>query len=100
MGGAKKTPAPAKGKEPAKKEAPKKEIQKTSTTSVVDPKIMDQIKREVPRMKFVTPYQVYSKYNIKYSVSKDILESMRQEGSLKVIRGTRRLDIYVPSGAR
>lgn len=96
MGGAKKsTPKPAK--ELGKKEAPKKEITKTSTTILIDPKVMDQIKKEVTKMKFVTPYQIYSKYNLKYSLSKDILESLAKEGLLKVVKTGRRVDIYAPA---
>ena len=95
MGGAKKT-APKLSK--ALKEAEKKkEITKSTTTSVVDPKVLDQIKKEVPKMKFVTPYQLYSKYNLKYSVSKDILESMAKQGTLKLMKSGRRVDIYVPA---
>jgi small subunit ribosomal protein S25e len=102
MGGAKKT-APKLSKalkeaEEKKKEAEKKkEITKSTTTSVVDPKVLDQIKKEVPKMKFVTPYQLYSKYNLKYSVSKDILESMAKQGTLKLMKSGRRVDIYVPA---
>lgn len=101
MGGAKKT-APKLSKalkeaEQKKKETPKKEITKSTTTSVVDPKILDLIKKEVPKMKFVTPYQLYSKYNLKYSTSKDILESMAKQGTLRLMRSGRRVNIYVPA---
>lgn len=101
MGGAKKT-APKLSKalkeaEQRKKEAPKKEITKSTTTSVVDPKILEQIKKEVPKMKFVTPYQLYSKYNLKYSISKDILESMAKQGAIRLMRSGRRVNIYVPA---
>jgi len=100
MGGAKKTaPKLSKALKAAeqKKEAPKKEITKSTTTSVVDPKILDQIQKEVPKMKFVTPYLLYSKYNLKYSVSKDILESMAKQGTLRLMRSGRRVNIYVPA---
>ncbi|MDD1764590.1 MAG: hypothetical protein LUQ46_01070 [Candidatus Methanomethyliaceae archaeon] len=101
MGGAKKT-APKLSKalkeaEQKKKEAPKKEITKSTTTSVVDPKILEQIKKEVPKMKFVTPYLLYSKFNLKYSVSKDILESMAKQGTIRLMRSGRRVNIYVPA---
>jgi small subunit ribosomal protein S25e len=101
MGGAKKT-APKLSKElkeaeRKKKEAPKKEVTKSTTTSVVDPKILEQIKKEVPKLKFVTPYQLYSKYNLKYSISKVILESMVKQGTLKLMRSGRRVDIYIPT---
>jgi small subunit ribosomal protein S25e len=80
-----------------KKEEPKKEITKSMATSIVEPKVLEQIRKEVPKMKYVTPYQLYSKYNIRYSVSKDILESMANQGSLKLAKSTRRVDIYVPA---
>jgi small subunit ribosomal protein S25e len=97
MGGGKKsTPKVAKELEGGKKEAPKKEITKTSTTILIDHKVMDQIKKEVSKMKFVTPYQIYSKYNLKYSISKDILETLAKQGLLKAVKTGKRLDIYVP----
>ncbi len=98
MGGAKKTvPKSAKGMDDKKKETPKKEIQKASTTAIVEPKVLDAIKKEVPKMKYVTPYQIYSKYNLKYSVSKEILKSMSEQGTLKLVKKTRRVEIYVPA---
>ncbi len=98
MGGAKKTVAkPAKGTVPEKKEVAKKEIQKSAATSVVDPKVLDQIRKEVPKMACVTPYQIYSKYNLKYSVAKDLLEDMRSQGMLREVKKTRRVSIYVPA---
>ncbi|MCX8182118.1 MAG: hypothetical protein N3D12_03255 [Candidatus Methanomethyliaceae archaeon] len=97
MGGGKKTPKPAKELESGKKEAPKKEVTKASTTILIDPKVVDQIKKDVSKMKFVTPYQIYSKYNLKYSISKDILENLARQGVLKPVKTGRRLDIYVPA---
>ncbi|MEM2125967.1 MAG: hypothetical protein QXX77_01465 [Candidatus Methanosuratincola sp.] len=98
MGGAKKTVAkPAKDAASEKKETAKKEIQKSAATSVIDAKVLDQIKREVPKMVCVTPYQIYSKYNLKYSVAKDLLEGMVSQGILKEVKKTRRVSIYVPA---
>jgi small subunit ribosomal protein S25e len=99
MGGAKKTvPKKAKEQEKAqKKEEPKKEIVKSIATSIVEPKMMEQLKKEIPKMKYVTPYQLYSKYNIKYSVCKDILEGMARQGTLKLAKSSRRVQIYTPA---
>lgn len=82
---------------PPKKEEPKKEIAKSVATTIVEPKVMDQIRKDVPKMKYVTPYQLYSKYNLRYSISKDILESLAKQGNLKLAKSTRRVDIYVPA---
>lgn len=98
MGGAKKQiPKRGKRQEKPKKEEPKKEIVKSVATSVVEPKIMDQLKKEIPKMKYVTPYQLYSKYNIRYSVCKDILEGMARQGTLRLVKGSRRVQIYTPT---
>lgn len=98
MGGAKKT-VPKKGKEQEKpkKEEPKKEIVKSIATSVVDPKVLEQLRKEVPKMKYITPHQLYSKYNLRYSVCKDILEGMARQGTLKLVKASRRVQIYVPA---
>jgi ribosomal protein S25 len=45
----------------------------------------------------VTPYQIYSKYNLKYSVAKDLLQGMVSQGLLKEVKKTRRVSIYVPA---
>jgi small subunit ribosomal protein S25e len=98
MGGAKKTvPKRGREQEKLKKEEPKKEIVKSMATSAVDPKVMEQIKKDVPKMKYVTPYQLYSKYNIRYSICKDILEGMAKQGTLKLTKGSRRIHIYTPA---
>jgi len=95
-----KKPAPKKGKdyrEAPKREEPKKEITKSTATAILDPKVADQIKKDVPKMKYVTPYLLYSKYNLRYSASKDILDSMVKQGSLKIAKTTRRVHIYMPA---
>ncbi len=98
MGGAKKTvPKKAKGPEKPAKEEPKKEIVKSVATSVVEPKTMEQLRKEIPKMKYVTPYQLYSKYNLRYSVCKDILEGMAKQGILKLVKSSRRVQIYTPA---
>jgi small subunit ribosomal protein S25e len=99
MGGAKKTVSKKTREQDRaqKKEEPKKEIVKSMATSVVDPKIMEQLKKEVPKMKYVTPYQLYSKYNLRYSVCKDLLEGMARQGILKAAKSSRRVQIYTPA---
>src|SRR5512136_2680430 len=98
MGGAKKSIPKKKGMDKTqKKEEPKKEIVKSIATSVVDPKVLEQLKKEIPKMNYVTPYQLYSKYNIRYSICKDILEGMARQGTLKLAKGSRRVHIYTPA---
>ncbi|MCS7098436.1 MAG: hypothetical protein NZ922_05630 [Candidatus Methanomethyliaceae archaeon] len=75
-----------------KKEDQKKE--KSSSNILIDPKIIDQIKKETPKMKLITPFTLYSKYGLKYSIAKDILESLSAQGLIKTIKTGRRLDIY------
>lgn len=98
MGGAKKTvPKKARLQEKPKKEEPKKEITKSIATSIVEPKVMEQLKKEIPKMKYVTPYQLYSKYNLRYSICKDILEGMARQGIIKLAKSSRRIRIYTPA---
>lgn len=98
MGGAKKTvPKKARQLEKPKKEEPKKEIVKSVATSVVEPKVMEQLKKDIPKMKYITPYQLYSKYNLRYSICKDILEGMARQGTIKLAKSSRRIKIYTPA---
>lgn len=78
--------------EKKKKEDQKKE--KASSNILIDQKIIDQIKKEIPKMKLITPFTIYSKYGLKYSIAKDILENLSTQGLIKVLKSGRRLDIY------
>lgn len=78
--------------EEKKKEEQKKE--KGSSTIIIDPKTLDQIKKEVSKMKLITPFTLCSRYGLKYSVAKDLLESLSAQGLIKLLKAGRRLDIY------
>lgn len=78
--------------EEKKKEEQKKE--KSSSNILIDSKTMDQIKKEISKMKLITPFTLNSKYGLKYSVAKDLLESFAAQGLIKTLRTGRRLDIY------
>ncbi|MDH5807030.1 MAG: hypothetical protein QXW62_00425 [Candidatus Methanomethylicaceae archaeon] len=78
--------------EEKKKEEQKKE--KSPSSILIDSKTMDQIKKEISKMKLITPFTLYSKYGLKYSVAKDLLESFANQGLIKVLKTGRRLDIY------
>ncbi len=101
MGGGKKgKPKPAKElaltKEKEKKKEEKKDT-KIYTGILIDQKTLEDIKRDIMKMKFITPYQLHSKYNIKYSVAKDIIEMFESQKLLKAIKTGRRLGIYLPA---
>lgn len=49
---------------------------------------------ELAKMRSVTPYMVASRYNVKISVAKDILEQLRARGVVQVVSGNNRLRIF------
>jgi len=104
MGGPKKRPISAIEKAQRKRlEARKREeaakAAKGPYVYLVEEKVMQQILKEVPKMKYITPYLVSSKYGVRYSVAKDILEDLAKNGVLRLHAKNRRLAIYVPAAA-
>lgn len=51
---------------------------------------------EVKKMKAVTPYAVASRFNLRLSVARDILEELTRRGVLDYVSGSKNLKIYKP----
>ncbi|MEM2904844.1 MAG: hypothetical protein QW057_04845 [Candidatus Bathyarchaeia archaeon] len=54
---------------------------------------------ELAKMKSVTPYMVASRYNVKISVAKDILEQLRARGLVQVVSGNNRIRVFQVAAA-
>jgi len=63
----------------------------------VDSKLLERAKKEVPKMKYVTPYRLSKRYDITFSMAKKILRILESEGLIVRYSGTRRTPIYVPA---
>jgi len=51
---------------------------------------------EVKKMKAVTPYAVASRFNLRLSVARDMLDELAQKGIIEYVSGSKNLKIYKP----
>jgi len=51
---------------------------------------------EVKKMKAVTPYTLASRFNLRLSVARDMLDELAQRGVLEYVSGSKNLKIYKP----
>ncbi len=51
---------------------------------------------EIKKMKAITPYAVASRFNLRLSVAKDMLDELAQRGVLEYISSGKSLKIYKP----
>ena len=56
----------------------------------------DKILGEIRKMKAVTPFAVASRFNVRLSVAKDMLDELAQRGVLEYISSGKNLKIYKP----
>lgn len=61
-----------------------------------DPK-SDKVIGEIKKMKALTPYQVATRFNIRLSVAKDLLDELAQRGVIQYVSGSKSLKIYKPA---
>lgn len=73
-----------------KTKAPEKKIGGIDVPDFTSKKFVD----ELVSMRAVTPYAVASKYNLRLSIAKDILEKLEQLGTIQYVAGNSRLRIY------
>lgn len=56
----------------------------------------EKIIGEVKKMKAVTPYAIASRFNLRLSVARDMLDELAQRGILEYISGSKSIKIYKP----
>jgi small subunit ribosomal protein S25e len=56
----------------------------------------DKILGEIKKMKAVTPFVIASRFNVRLSVAKDMLDELAQRGVLEYISSGKNLKIYKP----
>jgi len=60
-----------------------------------DPK-SEKIVGEIKKMKALTPYTVATRFNLRLSVAKDLLDELAQRGVVQYVSGGKSLKIYKP----
>lgn len=72
--------------------APSKE---KKTYGILPPNVRSEsFLNELKKLKVLTPYTVASRFNVRLSVAKDMLEELRQRGGVEFVSGSRNLKIY------
>jgi len=51
---------------------------------------------EIKKLKVLTPYAVASRFDLRLSVARDVLEELQQKGVIQYVSGSRNLKIYKP----
>ncbi len=54
----------------------------------------DRLVKEVSTMKVITPFEVASKFKVKISVAKDILEELWRKGYITPVSGNNRIRVF------
>jgi len=61
-----------------------------------DPK-SEKVVGEIKKMKALTPYTVATRFNLRLSVAKDLLDELAQRGVIQYVSGGKSLKIYKPA---
>ncbi len=65
------------------------------TIGVIVPDVKDgKIIAEVKKMGVLTPYSVATRYGIRISVAKDLLEQLASNGAVQLVSGSHNIKIY------
>jgi len=51
---------------------------------------------EIKKLKVLTPYVVASRFDLRLSVARDVLEELKQRGVIQYVSGSRNIKIYKP----
>ena len=98
MGGTKKPTIPklkklaSRREEKSKKEEKKKEPYKVYLTD----REVEEIVNYVKRQRYITPYIISRKAEIKLSIARNLLRNLANEGIVKLEEKNRELEIYIP----
>ncbi len=88
-----------------KDEAPKRERGKSGGGSASERKApgitppdlrSDKVIGEIKKMKALTPFAVASRFNIRLSVARDMLDELAQRGVIEYVSGSKNIKIYKP----
>lgn len=101
MGGGKKRQPLSKAERTQRKqpgERKKSSSMEKKVAGIIPPDFKDDKKvAELKKMKFLTPYIVASKYDLRLSVAKNFLEQLRRRGYIELVSKSRNLKIYKPA---
>ncbi|RLI20791.1 hypothetical protein DRO54_05360 [Candidatus Bathyarchaeota archaeon] len=64
------------------------------TTNVLMPEINDNLINEIRKMKVITPFAVASKFDLRISVAKDLLEELERKKIIELVSRSRKTRVY------
>ena len=64
------------------------------TSNVLMPEIKDDLIDEIKKMKVVTPFAVASKFDLRISVAKDLLEELERKKIIELVSRSRKTKVY------
>lgn len=56
----------------------------------------EKMAKEIKKMKALTPFTIASRFNLRLSVAKDLLEELEQRGLIRFMSRSRNVKIYTP----
>jgi len=80
-------------KKKKEKSAPASKEKKPLSIVPPDPK-SEKIIGELKKMRVLTPYAVASRFNIRISAAKDLLEQLEENGTIQLVSGNHNIKIY------
>jgi len=63
-------------------------------SNVLMPEIKDDLIDEIKKMKVVTPFAVASKFDLRISVAKDLLEELERKKIIELVSRSRKTKVY------
>jgi len=64
------------------------------TTSVLIPEINDSLIDEIRKMKVITPFAISSKFGLRISIAKDLLEELERKKIIELVSRSRKTKVY------
>lgn len=81
--------------EKKKKEKDKATVKEKKLPGILFPDLKgEKLAEELKKMRVLTPYTVASRFNIRISVAKDLLEQLEDDGVVQLVSGNHNIKIY------
>jgi small subunit ribosomal protein S25e len=88
-----------------KKKAPQKEkrsttasTEKKSVPGITPPSLAgDRVAAELKKLKFLTPYSVASRFELRLSVAKELLRDLERKGLVRFVSKSPNVTVYAPA---
>ena len=80
-----------------KKEEKKKVEMKLNAQGELTEVSIDHIVKDIKKMKYITPFVLYTRFGIKISRAKKVLKQLEEQGVIRAYDKNHRVPIYVPA---